>query len=435
MEIFRAGLTAVDPGPAVHRFLDVAGNSLSIAGKIYNLDEFENIYVVGAGKAGAPMAKAVEDALGNRIGAGHVNVKYGHLAALDFVRLHEAGHPVPDAAGVEGGKQILELLVRAGARDLVVCLISGGGSALLPIPVAGVSLSEKQHVTKLLLGCGARIEEINSVRKHLSGIKGGQLAKLASPATLVTLILSDVVGDALDAIASGPTVPDTTTFADVQRILHDYALWNELPSSVREHIMDGLSSPELETPKAGEPFFERTQNVIIGSNIQAVQAAAAKAAALHYNPLILSSLIEGETREVAGVHAAIAKQVVNTGNPVPPPACIISGGETTVTLRGKGKGGRNQEFALAAGIALEGAAAIAILSAGTDGTDGPTDAAGAVCDGETVARARQKGLDPLAHLRQNDAYSFFAALNDLVITGPTNTNVMDLRIAMIGAHA
>jgi len=432
MAIFSAGLAAADPKAAVRRHLRLRGDTLCVGDRSYSLKDFDHIFVVGAGKAGAAMASAVETILDDRITAGHVTTKYGHLDAVNKIVVHEAGHPVPDEAGVQSTGEILKILQQAGQKDLVLCLLSGGGSALLPLPVDAVSLAEKQDVTRHLLGCGAAIEEINAVRKHLSQIKGGQLARLAYPATLVTLILSDVVGDPLDAIASGPTVTDPTTFAGVQEILQEYGIWPATSEAVRRYISEGLAGKVAETPKVGDPVFDRTQNVLIGSNIQAVQAAAAEASKSRYHTLILSSLIEGETKEVAQVHTAIAREVLNTGNPVAAPACLISGGETTVTLHGHGKGGRNQEFVLAAAVALDKVQPVVILSAGTDGTDGPTDAAGAICDGHTVARAGAKGLDAAFHLREHNAYPFFSALNDLIITGPTNTNVMDLRIVMIG---
>ncbi len=318
-----------------------------------------------------------------------------------------------------------------GQRELVICLISGGGSALSPAPVEGITLAEKQEVTRLLLACGATIHEINAVRKHISQIKGGQLARLASPATLITLVLSDVVGDSLDVIASGPTVPDTSTFADCLEILRKYRLSDTVPVAIRRHLEAGVAGAVPETPKPGDPVFSRTQTVIIGRNLQALEAASRQATALGYRPLILSSAIEGETREVARVHAGIAKEVLASGHPIRPPACILSGGETTVTLRGQGKGGRNQEFALALALDIDHMPGIAALSAGTDGTDGPTDAAGAFADWTTCARAEQHGLPPREALEHNDAYPFFERLGDLLITGPTQTNVMDVRIILI----
>ncbi|MEE8448421.1 MAG: DUF4147 domain-containing protein, partial [Thermodesulfobacteriota bacterium] len=307
----------------------------------------------------------------------------------------------------------------------------GGGSALLPLPVSGISLEEKQRTTELLLACGAGIDEVNAIRKHISRIKGGGLARLVYPATLICFILSDAVGDPLDVIASGPTVPDSTTFSQCLEIMEKYDLTDKVPATVLRHIQRGVKDPGLETPKSAEPGFKKIQNIIIANNMQALKAAARKAEQLGYRPLILSSMVEGETREVARVHAAIAREIASSGHPLPPPACILSGGETTVTLRGKGLGGRNQEFALACALALAGLNRVVVLSGGTDGTDGPTDAAGAIVGGSTVKRAHRLSLDPAAFLRNNDSYHFFERLGDLLITGPTLTNVMDLRIMLI----
>ena len=316
--------------------------------------------------------------------------------------------------------------VTPAPEDLIVCLISGGASALLPFPAPPVTLAEKQAVTRLLLHCGANIHEINCVRKHISRIKGGQLARLAYPATLVTLILSDVIGDDLDVIGSGPTAPDPTTFADARAILEKYRIWSKLPS-----VRQILSSATAETPKPGDKTFRKTQNVIVGSNALAVDAAAHEARRLGFHTLVLSTFLEGEAREVARVHASIAKEIRTSGRPVKPPACVISGGETTVTVRGRGRGGRNQEFALAAALAIAGLRDTVILSAGTDGSDGPTVAAGAIADGTTIARAEALGHSAAAFLANNDSYSFFDALGDLVKTGPTGTNVADMQVILV----
>jgi glycerate 2-kinase len=432
MEIFRTGVRAVEPAAAVKRYLRREGNRLLVHQKAYDLAEFERIYVIGAGKAGAPMAKAVEEALGERITDGLINVKYGHLSELNRVRLMEAGHPVPDEAGLEGARAILDLASGAQQRDMVLCLISGGGSALLPFPVRGLSLPDKQDTTKILLACGATIHEINSVRKHISEVKGGGLARAAYPATLISLMLSDVVGDDLDVIASGPTVPDSSTFRDCMKIFDKYGIRKKVPEAVLDHIQKGLEGKVPETPKPSDPVFARTQSVIVGSNLSCVLAAEEKARDLGYHTLVLSTMIEGETREVAHVHAGIAKEILKSGHPVAPPACVLSGGETTVTITGQGLGGRNQEFVLAAAIDLKGREGIVVLSAGTDGSDGPTDAAGAVADSQSVQRAESLGLNPTDFLFNNDAYHFFEKLEDLVKTGPTNTNVMDLRILLVG---
>lgn len=429
--IFTAGVAAVDPVAAVQRTVSLQGDVLTVAGIPYDLRHFAHVYVVGGGKAGATMAQGLEAVLGDRLTGGAVTVKYDHRAPVSRVTLYEAGHPLPDAAGVQGATALLHIVQQAEAHDLVFCLLSGGGSALLPAPVAGIALEEKQHVTRLLLECGASIDEINVLRKHLSRLKGGQLARLLAPATCVTLVLSDVVGDRLDTIASGPTVPDPSTFQDCEAILTRYTLHARLPPSVLTHLQQGLAGLLPETPKADDAAFSRCQTVIIGSNRLALHAARDAARALGYATLVLSSSIQGETREIARMHAAIAQEVRQTGMPIAAPACILSGGETTVTLRGAGKGGRSQEFALAAALDIAGLERVLVLSAGTDGTDGPTDAAGAMADGHTVARARALGLEPEAFLRHNDAYLFFAALQDLLITGPTGTNVMDMHVLLI----
>ena len=389
-----------------------------------DLDRYENVFVVGAGKAGGTMARAAERVLGRRITAGCVAVKDGDTAKSRRIELRASGHPVPDERGVAAAKRIAELCSGASSRDLVVCLLSGGASALLPAPAPPVTLAEKQETTKLLLASGATIHQINAVRKHISSIKGGRLAKLAAPARVVTLALSDVVGDQLDVIGSGPTAPDVSTFADALAVLDRFRLRARVPKSVREK----LETAAEETPKPGDPVFEKVENLIVGSNQKALEAAAAKAKVLGYRTLILASTIEGETRDVARMHAAVARQIREYGQPLKPPACVISGGETTVTIRGEGKGGRNQEFALAAAIDIAGLENTLILSAGTDGTDGPTDAAGAIADGETCSRSNTDAAQALA---QNDSYPFFEKLGDLVITGSTGTNVMDLHLILV----
>jgi len=429
--IFRAALMAVDPGEAIRTHVRREGDSLHIADHSYDLRQYNALSVIGVGKDGAVMTMAIEELLGNRLRGGHVIVKYGHGGAVNRVTLHEAGHPIPDEAGVRATRTLIDFVAERGPQELLICLLSGGGSALSPAPVAGITLAEKQEVTRLLLACGATIHEINALRKHISQIKGGQLARLAFPATLITLVLSDVVGDALDVIASGPTVPDTSTFTTCQEILRKYQLLDNIPAAIRHYLEAGLSSATPETPKPGDVVFSRTQTLIIGRNLQALEGASRQATALGYHPLILSSAIEGETREVAKVHAGIAKEVLASGHPIAAPACVLSGGETTVTLRGQGKGGRNQEFALALALDIHNISGIAALSGGTDGTDGPTDAAGAVADWTTCARAEQHGLHPREALENNDAYPFFERLGDLLITGPTQTNVMDVRIMLM----
>jgi glycerate 2-kinase len=426
--IFNAALKAADPFEAVLRHVRVQHGALMAGPESFSLNDFRNIYVVGAGKAGALMAKAVERLLGNRIERGLINVKYGHLARLRRIDLHECGHPIPDQNGVNGAERIAEIADAADRDDLVICLISGGASALMPAPAAPVTLDEKQETTKLLLASGATIHEINAVRKHISAIKGGQLARRSFPATVLSLILSDVIGDDLDVIGSGPTVPDLSTFRQAAEILNRYRIYDRVPASVRERIEQGLRGAVEETPKR----LTRVHNVIAGSNILAVKAAETRARELGFHTMVLSTYVEGEAREIAKVHAAIARQIVATGEPRRPPACIITGGEPTVTVRGDGLGGRSQEFVLAAAIEIAGLKNVVILAGGTDGSDGPTDAAGAVADGTTVARAAELGLEPQEYLSNNDSYRFFEALGDLLITGPTNTNVMDVHLVLVG---
>lgn len=435
-EIFRRSVEAVNPYEAVRRFVRVDGDYL-IAGTEdqpaveLDLNGFDHIFLVGGGKATAPMARAMEELLGQRINRGIINVKYGFATDLAFTEIIEANHPLPDMNGVEGTAKILHLLQNAGEKDLIFSLISGGGSALLVQPAGKITLEEMQDLTRSLLECGASIDEMNAVRKHISSIKGGQMARSAMPATTINLMLSDVVGDRMDVIASGPFVPDPSTFEDAWGILKKYDL-KEVPIAIESHLKAGREGRIPETPKAGDPAFDRVHNFIIGSNILALKAAEDKARHFGYNTLILSSMVEGETKEVARVHTAIAKEIVKTGRPVPPPACIISGGETTVTIRGKGLGGRNQEFCLAAALDLTGLPpGVAALSGGTDGDDGPTKAAGAIVDPFTVKRGKEAGLEASDFLYDNDSYHFFEKTGDLLITGPTGTNVMDVRLVLV----
>jgi hydroxypyruvate reductase len=415
--IFQAALSAADPAGAVARHL-----------KRRDFSRFRDIYVVGAGKAGASMAQAAERVLGRRIAAGLLNVKYGYTVKLRRIELNECGHPVPDPNGVAGAERIARIAAGAGKDDLVICLISGGASALLPLPAEGITLEEKQATTRLLLASGANIHEINAIRKHISRIKGGQLARLAAPARIESLMLSDVIGDNLDVIGSGPTAPDASTFADAVGLLDRYGIRERVPAAVRERLEQGARGAVPETPKPDDSVFARVRNTIVGSSRLALAAAASRARALGYRTLVLSSEIQGEAREIARMHAAIASEMARTGRPIKPPACIITGGETTVTLRGDGLGGRAQEFALAAAIDIAGLENVVVFCAGTDGSDGPTNAAGAVADGQTIGRKP----DARRYLDRNDSYHYFESLGDLVITGPTNTNVMDVCIVLVG---
>ena len=436
-EIFAVCLTAVDPYQAIKRFVHLQGNLLVVGmegGPETKLDlaQFDRISLVGAGKATAPMAAAIEELFGERIRKGLINVKYGFTQELAFTEITEAGHPVPDENGVKGTGKVLDFLQGAGQKDLIFSLISGGGSALLPFPVGNITLSDKQEITRELLACGASIDEINAVRKHMSSSKGGQMARAAFPATIINLMLSDVVGDKMDVIASGPFVPDSATFKDVLEIFNKYNL-KDIPLAIHDHMKAGLDGQISETPKENDKIFDRVFNFIVGSNILALEAASKTAKTLGYETLILSSMVEGETKEVARVHSAMAKEIVKTGRPIPAPACIISGGETTVTIRGDGLGGRNQEFCLAACMDLvELPPRVVILSGGTDGNDGPTDAAGALADPFTVTRGKDAGMEAAEFLKRNDAYHFFEKTGDLLMTGPTNTNVMDVRLVLVG---
>ncbi len=417
-QIFQAALTAADPAGAVARYL-----------KRRDFSRFRNVYVVGAGKAGATMAQAAERVLGGALTAGLVNVKDGHTARLRRIELNQCGHPVPDQRGVEGARRIAEMAASAGKRDLVLCLISGGASALMPFPAAPITLEEKQAVTRLLLASGASIHEINAVRKHISAIKGGQLARLAAPAAVEALLLSDVIGDDLDVIGSGPTAPDASTFAVAAEILRRYGIGDRVPAAILERIERGERGQIAETPKPRDPLFAHVRNTLVGGNRLALDAARKCARRLGFRTLVLASEVQGETRDVGRMHAAMARELASAGQPVKPPACLITGGETTVTIKGGGLGGRNQEFVLAAALDIAGLERTVIFSAGTDGTDGPTDAAGAVADGDTLRR----GPEALRYLNDNDSYHYFESLGDLVTTGPTGTNVMDVHIILVGA--
>jgi glycerate 2-kinase len=422
-ELQQAALAAVEPAAAIHQHVRREGDVLIVADRHYDLSSRERILVIGGGKAAAPMMVATAEILGSRLTQGIVVTKYGHTISKSpapNLQILEAGHPTPDENSVRGAQAVVDCAAQATERDLVICLISGGGSALWTLPVPDLTLADLQTLTDALLRSGATINEINTVRKHCSRIKGGNLARLVALAPLVTLILSDVVGDPLDVIASGPTVPDPTTMADAQEVLERYGITKTRETSFLQ-----------ETPKLGDPVFERVQHAIVGSNRLAARAAVERARQLGFNTLLLSTYVEGEAREVAKVAAALAKGMHAHGDPLPPPACLVWGGETTVTVHGEGKGGRNQELALAAALALDGWPDILVMALATDGTDGPTDGAGAVVTGETIARARMLGLDPWAALEANDSYPFFDALGDLIRTGPTGTNVNDLLFVLV----
>jgi glycerate 2-kinase len=431
LDVLSAALDAVDPADAIRRNMFRRENTLWIDGRAYDLRQYRRIIVVGGGKASASMAAAVETVLGDQPLEGLVTVKYGYAVPTAHVEVCEAGHPVPDEAGLRNTRRMVQLLAGAGQDDLVVCLISGGGSALMTLPVEGVSLADIQTLTDTLLRSGAPIQAINAVRKHLSQVKGGQLARLAHPATVVALIVSDVVGSPLGVIGSGPTVPDATTFAHAQGIVERYGHGGEIPEGIRHHLMKGASGAVSDMPKPGDEVLAGVQNVIVADNALAARAALEQAKVLGFNTMLLSTFVEGEAREVAKVLAALAKEIVASGRPLGRPACLILGGETTVTVRGTGKGGRNQELALAASVQIQGYDRVLIASLATDGTDGPTDAAGGLVDGTTVARGEEQGFSAQAALDENDAYLFLDRVGDLLETGPTNTNVNDLMAVFV----
>ncbi|MCK6492938.1 MAG: glycerate kinase [Nitrospira sp.] len=428
--LLQASLRAVDPYEAVRRQVRWRPGSLTIGDRHYRIGADRRVVVVGAGKASARMAQALEGRVGRRIEAGLVVVKDGHGAPTERIRIVEAGHPVPDARGQEAARQVLELVRTLNRDDLLIVLLSGGASSLLPAPAAGLTLEDKQQTTKLLLRSGATIQEMNAVRKHLSLVKGGQLAA-ATRARVTSIILSDVIGNDLSTIGSGPTAPDATTFLEAWRILERYGVATQVPAAVRKRLQSGMERTITETPKPGAALFRRVHNCLIGNNEAAVEAARKAARAQRLHSLVLSTTVTGEAREVAKVFGAIAREIVVRGRPVPSPCCVIAGGETTVTMRGVGKGGRAQEFALAAALEIAGLPNVWVVGFATDGTDGPTPGAGAIVSGDTVSRAHRKGEDPIRALLNNDAYPFFETLDGHIITGPTGTNVNDLYLLLV----
>ena len=454
LTVLDAALDAVDPFAAVQNVLQRQGDVLTVIdpsahasapASTYDLRRYRRIFVIAAGKAAAPMSSAVESVLQDRISNGLAVTKYDHgqptgpsSATPSSIRIVEAGHPLPDEAGVLAGKEMLALVEEANEDDLVIALLSGGGSALLVAPagesaanaeqaLSALTLADLQGMTDALLACGATINEMNCLRKHTSAVKGGQLARAAAPATLLTLALSDVIGSPLDVIASGPTVPDESTWADAWAIVEKYALAPALPDAVRNRLQAGLAGDVADTPKPNDPVFVNSRTLVVADNRTAANAAVAKAAELGYNTILLSTYVEGEAAEVAKVLVGLGREVQASGQPLPPPACLILGGETTVSLGDNpGQGGRNQELALAAALALQHHPGLTVVSLATDGTDGPTDSAGGIADSGTVARGDGAGLSAADNLRRHDAYPFLRATADLLLTGPTRTNVNDL---------
>lgn len=413
-------LEAASPGLILKKKLKLVGTKLVIGQVKLDLDDYDRILVIGGGKAAASMASELESLLGKRITAGLVNIP-DYLKVqrkTRRIRFHRATHPVPSEKGVRGVEEMLELIGTPRRKDLIICIITGGGSALMPMPIKGLKLSDEISATRLLLKSGAPIEEINCVRKHLSAIKGGRLAEKLYPARVLTLIISDVVGDGLDEIASGPTVPDPTTYRDVMRILEDYRILKKLPDRIRRLVRTKL----VDTPKPGSKIFNNVSNVLVGTNEQSCLAAMERLKRSGYDTKILSTHIQGEAKEAGKFYAAILRDMK-------PSSAIVAGGETTVTITGKaGKGGRNQELVLSASLGIVGTGGAVIASMGTDGVDGPTDAAGAISDWNTIQRSKKKKLDARSLLRSHSSHSFFKELGDLIITGPTGTNVNDITV-------
>jgi glycerate 2-kinase len=424
-------LNAVDPREIIRARVVLDGHTLKVDPYAFDLKKFKRIYVIGGGKASGSMAEALEQVLNGHITDGLVNVLHGTRNKTEIVRLHGASHPVPDEAGVEGTRKMLKIAENAEENDLIICLISGGGSSLMPLPRGNIKLADKKTITDALLKSGATINEINTVRKHISDFKGGWLAKKAYPATILNLILSDVMGDPLDFIASGPTVPDSTTFKEAVCVLKKYRMWSTAPSTIRRVLSDGEKGVIPETPKADDEVFQKVYNVVVGNNRFASQAVCDFLKSAGLNTVLLTSTLEGEAKQVGTVLASIAREVTDSGNPARKPSGIVAGGETTVVVTGKGKGGRNQEIVLASALKLKGLKGVVVASLTTDGIDGPTDAAGAMIDSTTLERAKKLGIIPEKFLAENDSYHFFAELGDLVFTGPTGTNVNDVSVLVV----
>ncbi len=433
VSILEAALEAVDPYEAVRRAATLEDGYLEVFGRKIDLDDYRRIYLTGGGKAAIPMGRALEDILGDRISGGLLVTKTDpgseiHDYGLRKTRLLGASHPIPDIRSVQAGRAIMALLEPLSEDDLIICAISGGGSALITAPAGDVQLTDLQALTDQLLRSGATINEINTIRKHLDLVKGGGLLKMAAPATMVTLVLSDVIGDPLEVIASGPTVPDETTFQDCLDILDRYDLRQKTPQVILSRLIRGVEDEIPETLKPGELDLKKSFTTVIANNQLACQAALQKAKSLGFHTLYLGSFVQGEARVVGQLFASLAKQIQLSGEPLSRPACVIAGGETTVTVRGRGRGGRNQELALGGVDGLDGLERVLLVALATDGGDGPTDAAGAVVDGETRKRALSQGVSPAEFLGNNDSYTFFDTLGDLIRTGPTHTNVNDLTI-------
>lgn len=428
-QIFLSGIESVLPDKLIKSQVRLSDNILSIQNYSFYLPDFENIFVIGAGKATALMAKEIESILGNYISAGHIVVKYQHKCALNIIEITEAGHPLPDENGREAAQRILTIAKQAGSHDLVICLFSGGASALLADCPDEISLSDLITTNDLLIKIGASIQEINTVRKHISKLKGGQLAKAIYPAQTVSLILSDVIGDRLDVIASGPTYPDPTTFSEAYEILKKYELTEKVPLSVVQYLKRGIVGEIPETPKSDDSIFSEVYNIIIGNNKMALETAGHKAKELGYQAHVITDNLQGNIEETANFILSTIEIFKKKEHKTP--VCLLFGGEPIVKVTGDGLGGRNQHLALYLATKLENMPGITILCGGTDGTDGPTDAAGAIVDASTIQTAKEKNIFPMDYFKKSDAYHFFKQVGGHLITGSTKTNVMDMIIAII----
>lgn len=430
LEGAEAALSAVEPSKLMKSKVRLAGRKLIADSNVIDLEKFKKVFVIGGGKAALPMAEALESILADKITAGIVNVLDSQLRTAKGkrrIRLHAATHPLPSIVGQEGVLQMLELVGKPDPGTLVICLISGGGSAMLPLPAEGVDLVEKVEITRRLLHSGATIQELNAVRKHLSATKGGRLAERLYPNRVLSLVISDVVGNRLDSIASGPLYPDPSTFKDAERILKKYGIWKDLTPGAEKELGDGVAGLVPETPKPGSRFFTKVSNVIIGGNDDACDAVTRRLNRLKCRSEVLTTGYEGEARS-AGMFMG---SVVSYKGRKSRPAGYVAGGETTVSVKGDGRGGRNQEFAIGAAMKIDGNKGIALISLGTDGLDGSTDAAGALVDGSTIERSKAIGRFAEESLLRNDSYTFFESLGDLVMTGPTGTNVNDIAVAVL----
>ncbi len=431
LKLIEEGLLKADPKEAVKRAISFDGEALTVDNRTYSFGG--KLIVVGAGKAAGSMAEAVEERLGSKVSDGAIITPKGTASQyrLNKIKVMEGNHPIPSIDNIKAAKTIQELVYGLSEDDVVLCLIAGGGSALLTLPAEGIHLTDIQHTTQLLLRSGASIDEVNAIRKHLSAIKGGQLAGMIYPARLISLIISDVVGDSIESIASGPTAPDTSTFMDGMEILQRYDLWNAVPNTVRRRLITGSKRDIHETPKPRDKIFDNVYNKIIASNCASLNAMCNKANELNLNPIILTTYMEGEARYVGRFISSIVREIYYHDRPIKKPATVIAGGETTVTVTGDGKGGRNQELVLGAALGIQGLKGVTVASMGSDGIDGACDAAGAVADGYTITRAKKNYIDPFVHLKNNDSHTFFSKLSDCIFTGRTYTNVNDFTVAVI----